>query len=71
MAHTTKAPDQFLSEHEVAARLGLAPCTLRAWRHLGKGPTYLKLGKTIRYRASAMEAYLAACERSPSSGAAA
>jgi predicted site-specific integrase-resolvase len=34
---------QYLTGPQVAARLGLAPATLRAWRHQGKGPPYMQL----------------------------
>lgn len=33
-----------LSTAEAARLLGLAPYTLRLWRHKGKGPRYVKLG---------------------------
>ena len=37
---TTRA----LTEREVADLLGLSVATLRAWRHRGKGPRFLRLG---------------------------
>ena len=42
---TTRA----LTEHEVAELLGLSVATLRAWRHRGKGPRFLRLGRSVRY----------------------
>ena len=42
---TTRA----LTEREVAELLGLSVATLRAWRHRGKGPRFLRLGRSIRY----------------------
>ena len=42
---TTRA----LTEREVADMLGLAVATLRAWRHRGKGPRFLRLGRSVRY----------------------
>ena len=42
---TTRA----LTEREVADMLGLSVATLRAWRHRGKGPRYLRLGRSVRY----------------------
>jgi excisionase family DNA binding protein len=46
-----RAPDsaRALTEREVAERLGLSVATLRAWRHRGKGPRYLRLGRSVRY----------------------
>jgi excisionase family DNA binding protein len=45
---TTRA----LTEREVADMLGLSVATLRAWRHRGKGPRFLRLGRSVRYLAS-------------------
>jgi hypothetical protein len=39
-----------LREQETAKALGVAVQTLRNWRHLRKGPPYVKLGRTVRYR---------------------
>lgn len=38
-----------LTEREVAEQLGLSVATLRAWRHRGKGPRFLRLGRSVRY----------------------
>lgn len=35
---------KMLSSPEAAQLLGVAPYTLRLWRHKGKGPRYVKLG---------------------------
>jgi hypothetical protein len=35
-----------ISSAEAATLLGLSPYTLRLWRHLGKGPSYIKLGNS-------------------------
>ena len=45
MSETTRA----LTEREVAELLGLSVATLRAWRHRGKGPRFLRLGRSVRY----------------------
>ena len=45
MSETTRA----LTEREVADLLGLSVATLRAWRHRGKGPRFLRLGRSVRY----------------------
>jgi predicted DNA-binding transcriptional regulator AlpA len=44
MPETTRA-----IEREVAELLGLSVATLRAWRHRGKGPRFLRLGRSVRY----------------------
>jgi predicted DNA-binding transcriptional regulator AlpA len=45
MSDTTRA----LTEREVADMLGLSVATLRAWRHRGRGPRFLRLGRSVRY----------------------
>ena len=45
MSDTTCA----LTERAVAELLGLSVATLRAWRHRGKGPRFLRLGRSVRY----------------------
>ncbi len=37
-------------EKEAAKQLGIAVQTLRNWRHIRKGPAYIKLGRSVRYR---------------------
>jgi Helix-turn-helix domain len=58
-----------MSEAQVAEMLGKPPRTLRRWRYLGIGPKYLKVGATVRYRASDLEARLEAQEQEPAAGA--
>ena len=38
-----------LTERQVAEQLGLSVATLRSWRHRGKGPRFLRLGRCVRY----------------------
>jgi hypothetical protein len=46
----TTATPVYLNETAAAARLLLAPKTLRNWRSAGiDGPPYLKLGRAVRY----------------------
>jgi excisionase family DNA binding protein len=44
---------------EVAELLRTPPATLRYWRHVGKGPRSLKLGRRILYDRSDVEAFIA------------
>jgi predicted DNA-binding transcriptional regulator AlpA len=46
------------TQEEAAAFLGLKPSTLAAWRHQGRGPRYLKIGRSCFYRESDLEAWL-------------
>ena len=45
----TRDTTRALTECEVADMLGLSVATLRAWRHRGKGPRFLRLGRSVRY----------------------
>ncbi len=38
-----------LTERQVAALLQISPKTLRNWRTLGKGPSWRKYGRFVRY----------------------
>ena len=48
---------------EAAAYIGVSPVTLKDWRAQARGPAFYRLGgKLIRYRKSALDAYLSECE---------
>lgn len=49
-----------LTEREVADLLGLSVATLRAWRHRGQGPRYLRLGRAVRYLPADLETFVRA-----------
>lgn len=49
---------EVISEKEVAKWLKLSPITLRNWRNQGKGPPYVKMGRSVRYRVSDIEKFL-------------
>lgn len=50
--------EPLLSQTETAALLDQRPATLTMWRHLRKGPPYVKIGKRIFYRPSDIRAYI-------------
>ena len=54
------ATPRALTEREVAERLGLSVATLRAWRHRGKGPRFLRLGRSVRYLPSDVDDFVRA-----------
>lgn len=52
--------DRLLTPAEVAERLQVAPHVVKQMRNRGDGPPFLRLGhKTVRYQASAVDAWLA------------
>ena len=53
-------PSPTVDEKDAAAYIGLTPAYLRKARRLGKGPNYLRLGRTIRYRIRDLDAWLEA-----------
>ena len=42
--------DRFVNDVEAAKILAVSPQTLRNYRHLGRGPSYCKRGRMVRYR---------------------
>ncbi len=57
-----------LTEAEAAARLGLKVGTLRAWRHRGVGPPFVRLGRAVRYLSIDIERFLEASRHEPARG---
>lgn len=62
----SKLADPRLSQREAAAWLAVSVSTLTRWKSLGCGPASFKVGGRTQYRLSALEAFLAACERDAS-----
>jgi len=56
ITHVTRA----LTEREVSDLLGLSVATLRAWRHRGQGPRFLRLGRAVRYLPADLEEFVRA-----------
>lgn len=48
-----------LNEFEAAKKLGLTVYTLRNWRSMRRGPSYIKMGRRIGYLDSDLENYIA------------
>jgi predicted DNA-binding transcriptional regulator AlpA len=46
------------TQEETAVILGVKPTTLSMWRHQGKGPRYLKIGRSCFYLESDIEKWL-------------
>jgi len=58
---------KLLTERETADLLRVAPATLRVWRHYGKGPSYFRLEKAIRYSQEDVQNWLKRCMVLPQS----
>jgi len=65
----TLMSDELLDTHAAAKRLGLASSTLRAWRTRTprsdlsvrtQGPRFIRIGRTVRYRAHELDRWLRA-----------
>jgi predicted DNA-binding transcriptional regulator AlpA len=58
------AESEWLTTEGLSARLGGIPtATIRHWRHVGTGPDWVKFGGAVRYRKSAVDSWIAACEQ--------
>ena len=51
--------NQFVSERQLADLLQIPMATLRFWRWAGRGPRFRRLGRSVRYRAEDLEAWIA------------
>ena len=56
---------ELLDEAAVAAKLGVKPDTLPAWRHRRQGPPYVKIGALVRYRDDQLAAWIESRTRNP------
>ena len=48
----------WLSTKQAAARLGIHADTLRRYRRIGGGPPFSRIGRAVRYRIEALEAWM-------------
>jgi excisionase family DNA binding protein len=58
---TTVEP--LLDQDRVAEQLGVRSKTLEAWRSRGGGPPFVRVGRLVRYRSSAVESWIRSRER--------
>jgi excisionase family DNA binding protein len=52
------AGSTLLTPAEVAERLRVSTRTLEFWRHQGRGPAFVRVGKRVRYRPDDVEAFI-------------
>ena len=50
--------DPLFTPEETAGNLGTNIRTLERWRSTGEGPEFVKIGRRVAYRRSALEAWL-------------
>ena len=50
---------QLLTTDQVAEILGVKPLTLVRWRHSRKGPSFIKVGGSVRYRSADVDQWVA------------
>jgi excisionase family DNA binding protein len=58
MIMTLQAGDKLMSPADVSEMLGIPVHTLYRWRYKGDGPTGYRVGRHVRYRREAVEAWL-------------
>lgn len=46
------------TQEQAATVLGVKPTTLATWRHQGRGPRYIKIGRSCFYLDSDIESWL-------------
>lgn len=56
---------ELLNEKEASSLLRLPVSTLQFFRRNHRGPVYLKLGRRVYYRSSALEAWMQESARAP------
>lgn len=49
--------DELITTEEVAHYFRTVPATVRYWRHVGKGPRSLRVGRRVLYRTSDVRAW--------------
>jgi predicted DNA-binding transcriptional regulator AlpA len=54
--------DEAIDTPAVAQLTGVPACTLNTWRCRGGGPSFLKLGKCVRYRRRTVLNWMVDCE---------
>jgi predicted DNA-binding transcriptional regulator AlpA len=57
---------QLVDTRQAAAILGKHAAVLADWRHQGRGPRYVKMGKSVRYRLDELDLWVEANTIDPS-----
>jgi hypothetical protein len=59
------SPDELVSPEVTAIELRIKRETLAAWRTLGRGPNFVKVGRAVFYRRADLSEWLGAQRRQP------
>jgi len=57
--------DQLLDSKEAARILGCTEAGLELWRKEGRGPSYVRLGRLVRYREADLSTWITSCRVEP------
>jgi len=60
LARPFQGSERLMTLLEVSQLLGVPVATLYRWRHRGEGPTSYRIGRHVRYRLAAVEAWIEA-----------
>jgi Helix-turn-helix domain len=63
------SPDELVTPDQTASELRVKRETLTAWRALGRGPSFVKVGRAVFYRRADLAEWLGAQRRQPTSSA--
>jgi excisionase family DNA binding protein len=55
--HATQCVPAVLTTPEAASYLHIQPTTLEQWRWNGRGPRFIKMGRSVRYRIADLDAF--------------
>ena len=55
---TEHANQSYLTEKALADEIQVKPQTLAVWRTQGRGPAFVKLGRSVRYRRVDVEQFI-------------
>jgi predicted DNA-binding transcriptional regulator AlpA len=47
-----------IAERDAAAYIAFTSAALRAWRRQGRGPAFIRIGRSVRYRVRDLDAWL-------------
>ena len=53
---------RYINEKECEEYTGIAVSTLQTMRHIGYGPTYIKVGRKVLYDVHDLENYMQGCK---------